>query len=71
MFGAFGAARYMQLREQAKRARHRTVSRSEFIALAMQNGMTARKARRHAMIAKAMGSSVLIGGELLKIGSGR
>jgi hypothetical protein len=67
MFGGLGAGRYFAMREQASKAKRRDVTRTEFIAAAMADGMTPAKAKQQAKLAKALGSAVLIGGGLLTI----
>ncbi len=66
MFGPFWPN---ELREQAARAGEATiVSRERFVELMMEAGKTREQAEMHATIAETMGSAVLIGEKMWKIG---
>jgi hypothetical protein len=67
MFGPGGMGAYRRMKEQADKAPHVEVPEAEFIRLAIASGMSEEKAKQTATISKIMGSSVLIGGQMLNI----
>lgn len=68
MFGGFGVGKYMAMREQAKTAPHRQVTRKQFIAALVKTGVSKKEAEMQAKISTAFGSTeCLIGGEMLSI----
>ncbi|HYE16877.1 MAG TPA: hypothetical protein VEA69_00410 [Tepidisphaeraceae bacterium] len=65
MFGPMGGAVQQYLK--IKQYKRRNVTRAEFIAAAMADGMTPQQAKLQAKLSKHMGSAVLIGDELLTV----
>jgi hypothetical protein len=60
-------SRYMQMKEKAKTLTEIEVSEEEFIRLMMEAGQTEEKAKFQAKMSKGLGSSVMIGENMVKI----
>ncbi len=67
MFGAGSPEWFRKKKEQTANLPEREVSEEEFVKLFMETGATEEKAKFQAKISKALGSSVHVGQEMLKI----
>jgi hypothetical protein len=67
MFGPRGIKQHIAAKDRASALPHIKVTEEEFIARMIASGRTATDARLQAAMAKAFGSAVMIGDEIVKI----
>ena len=63
----FGASQYFAMKSKASKLPEVSVTEKEFIQLMMETGKTQKEAALQANIAKTMGSSVMIGEQMVSI----
>jgi len=67
MFGRFNRGRVLALRDKGLAAPRRTVTVAEFTALATAAGWSADEIKTQLIVAKHLGSGLLVGAEVLEV----